>query len=236
MGLSDGFLHGSNVATSMRKNLLCVHSRLWNARLGRQRLAAAISVTAVISTAASAAGLARRLHRPTPIDVRPSRGNCTAPTLAAGTTALFTGRGAASAPQCRSQKPCRSYRARLSYLPIQAHDYYTTTTRPSPALLTPRKTGPRVIVPVRISHSITRSIANSSSSPPRNPNLFQVSSSVLHTPSLLRSFSTSLSTMAAIKLDGTAIAKSIREKLAAEVVEKQKLNPQYQPCLKIIQG
>ncbi|KAI0434324.1 formate--tetrahydrofolate ligase-domain-containing protein [Xylaria sp. FL1042] len=41
--------------------------------------------------------------------------------------------------------------------------------------------------------------------------------------------------MTAIKLDGTAIAKSIREKLAAEVVEKQKLNPQYQPSLKIIQ-
>ncbi|KAI0974025.1 formate--tetrahydrofolate ligase-domain-containing protein [Xylaria arbuscula] len=41
--------------------------------------------------------------------------------------------------------------------------------------------------------------------------------------------------MPAIKLDGTAIAKSIRERLAAEVVEKQKLNPQYQPSLKIIQ-
>ncbi|KAI1425715.1 formate--tetrahydrofolate ligase-domain-containing protein [Xylaria sp. FL1777] len=41
--------------------------------------------------------------------------------------------------------------------------------------------------------------------------------------------------MTAIKLDGTAIAKSIREKLAAKVVEEQKLNPQYQPSLKIIQ-
>ncbi|TGJ88747.1 hypothetical protein E0Z10_g110 [Xylaria hypoxylon] len=41
--------------------------------------------------------------------------------------------------------------------------------------------------------------------------------------------------MTAIKLDGTAIAKSIRERLAAEVVEKQKVNPQYQPSLKIIQ-
>ncbi|GAP83205.2 putative formate-tetrahydrofolate ligase [Rosellinia necatrix] len=41
--------------------------------------------------------------------------------------------------------------------------------------------------------------------------------------------------MTAIRIDGTAIAKSIREKLAAEVVEKQKLNPQYQPALRIIQ-
>ncbi|KAI1199692.1 formate--tetrahydrofolate ligase-domain-containing protein [Nemania serpens] len=41
--------------------------------------------------------------------------------------------------------------------------------------------------------------------------------------------------MTAIKLDGTAIAKAIREKLAAEVVEKQKLNPQYQPSLRIVQ-
>ena len=42
--------------------------------------------------------------------------------------------------------------------------------------------------------------------------------------------------MAATKLDGTAIAKKIRERLAAEVVEKQKTNPRYRPCLKIIQG
>lgn len=42
--------------------------------------------------------------------------------------------------------------------------------------------------------------------------------------------------MAATKLDGTAIAKRIRERLAAEIVEKQKANPRYKPCLKIIQG
>ncbi|KAH7011912.1 formate--tetrahydrofolate ligase-domain-containing protein [Ilyonectria destructans] len=41
--------------------------------------------------------------------------------------------------------------------------------------------------------------------------------------------------MGAIKLDGTAIAKAIRERLGAEIVEKQKLNPRYKPCLKIIQ-
>ncbi|KAK7756078.1 tetrahydrofolate synthase [Diatrype stigma] len=42
--------------------------------------------------------------------------------------------------------------------------------------------------------------------------------------------------MAATKLDGTAIAKRIRERLAAEIVEKQKANPRYKPCLKIIQA
>ncbi|KAI0148758.1 formate--tetrahydrofolate ligase-domain-containing protein [Xylariaceae sp. FL1272] len=41
--------------------------------------------------------------------------------------------------------------------------------------------------------------------------------------------------MTATKLDGTAIAKAIRERLAAEVVEKQKINPKYRPSLKIIQ-
>lgn len=42
--------------------------------------------------------------------------------------------------------------------------------------------------------------------------------------------------MVAQRLDGTAIAKSIRERIGAEIVEKQKLNPRYRPCLKIIQG
>jgi hypothetical protein len=42
--------------------------------------------------------------------------------------------------------------------------------------------------------------------------------------------------MVAQRLDGNAIAKSIRERIGAEIVEKQKLNPRYKPCLKIIQG
>ncbi|KAB5539376.1 C-1-tetrahydrofolate synthase [Coniochaeta sp. 2T2.1] len=41
--------------------------------------------------------------------------------------------------------------------------------------------------------------------------------------------------MAAIKIDGTAIAKRIREGLHAEILEKQKANPKYRPSLKIIQ-
>jgi hypothetical protein len=43
-------------------------------------------------------------------------------------------------------------------------------------------------------------------------------------------------TMTAQKIDGTAIAKSIREKLNAEIQEKQKSNPRYKPSFVIIQG
>lgn len=42
--------------------------------------------------------------------------------------------------------------------------------------------------------------------------------------------------MVATKLDGTAIAKSIRERLGQEIADKQKLNSRYKPSLKIIQG
>jgi len=42
--------------------------------------------------------------------------------------------------------------------------------------------------------------------------------------------------MVAAKLDGTAVAKRIREKLRDEIAERQKSNPRFQPSLKIIQG
>ncbi|KAJ4503087.1 tetrahydrofolate synthase [Exophiala dermatitidis] len=41
--------------------------------------------------------------------------------------------------------------------------------------------------------------------------------------------------MGASKIDGKAIAQKIRERLAQEIREKQKVNPRYKPCLKIIQ-
>ncbi|OAL38819.1 hypothetical protein AYO20_02025 [Fonsecaea nubica] len=41
--------------------------------------------------------------------------------------------------------------------------------------------------------------------------------------------------MGATKIDGKAIAQKIRERLAAEIREKQSVNPRYKPCLKIIQ-
>lgn len=42
--------------------------------------------------------------------------------------------------------------------------------------------------------------------------------------------------MVAQRLDGNAIAKAIRERIAGEIAEKQQVNPRYKPCLKIIQG
>jgi methylenetetrahydrofolate dehydrogenase (NADP+)/methenyltetrahydrofolate cyclohydrolase/formyltetrahydrofolate synthetase len=42
--------------------------------------------------------------------------------------------------------------------------------------------------------------------------------------------------MVAQKIDGTAIAKAIRERIGQEIAEKQKVNPRYIPCLKIVQG
>lgn len=41
--------------------------------------------------------------------------------------------------------------------------------------------------------------------------------------------------MAAQKIDGNAVARSIREKLHAEIHDKQQLNPRYKPALRIIQ-
>lgn len=51
----------------------------------------------------------------------------------------------------------------------------------------------------------------------------------------LRAFSTSRN-MSAATIDGTAIARTIREKLHAEIAQKQKSNPRFQPCFKILQG
>lgn len=42
--------------------------------------------------------------------------------------------------------------------------------------------------------------------------------------------------MAATKIDGTAVAKQIRTGIHAQIAEKQKTNPHFRPCLKIIQG
>ncbi|RDA95787.1 hypothetical protein CP533_5178 [Ophiocordyceps camponoti-saundersi (nom. inval.)] len=42
--------------------------------------------------------------------------------------------------------------------------------------------------------------------------------------------------MVATRLDGTAIARRIRENIAAEIVQRQQKNPRYRPFLKIIQA
>lgn len=50
-----------------------------------------------------------------------------------------------------------------------------------------------------------------------------------------RLFSGSSRTMVAANIDGTAIAKSIRERINADIKKTQETNPRYKPSLKIIQ-
>jgi hypothetical protein len=52
----------------------------------------------------------------------------------------------------------------------------------------------------------------------------------------VKQFSSTRFNMAGQKIDGTAIAKSIREKLGAKIKERQEKNPRYRPSLKIVQG
>ncbi|KID66375.1 C-1-tetrahydrofolate synthase, partial [Metarhizium hybridum] len=75
----------------------------------------------------------------------------------------------------------------------------------------------------------------STTSPPRRPARLGSSPLVVHPPLHRRQRFASSAAMTARVLDGTAIAKSIRERIGAEIVEKQKLNPRYKPSLKIIQ-
>jgi methylenetetrahydrofolate dehydrogenase (NADP+)/methenyltetrahydrofolate cyclohydrolase/formyltetrahydrofolate synthetase len=42
--------------------------------------------------------------------------------------------------------------------------------------------------------------------------------------------------MTATKIDGKAIAQSIRERLGAEIRKRQETNPRYKPSLRIVQG
>jgi hypothetical protein len=51
-----------------------------------------------------------------------------------------------------------------------------------------------------------------------------------------RPFSNTPSAMTATKIDGTAIAKKIRERIHDQIAETQKINPRFTPSLKIIQG
>lgn len=55
-------------------------------------------------------------------------------------------------------------------------------------------------------------------------------------PILTRAFSNTRTVMAGTKIDGNAVAKGIREKLAAQIKKTQETNPRYKPSLVIIQG
>ena len=50
-----------------------------------------------------------------------------------------------------------------------------------------------------------------------------------------RNLSSKSSAMAATKIDGTGIAKTIRERISADIRKAQETNPRYKPSLKIIQ-
>lgn len=88
--------------------------------------------------------------------------------------------------------------------------------------------------PLRIATSLRSYSSLSYSACSASPSSFTSKSSLLLLPR--RGFATSYPAMAATKLDGTAVAKQIRERLAREIADKQKSNPRYQPSLKIIQG
>lgn len=55
-------------------------------------------------------------------------------------------------------------------------------------------------------------------------------------PNFTRAFSSTRTAMAGTKIDGNAVAKSIRERLAAQIQKTQQTNPRYKPSLVIIQG
>jgi hypothetical protein len=55
-------------------------------------------------------------------------------------------------------------------------------------------------------------------------------------PTSRRAFSSTSSAMTATKIDGTAIAKKVREQLHAQIEATQKINSRYKPSLKIVQG
>ena len=57
-----------------------------------------------------------------------------------------------------------------------------------------------------------------------------------HPTSDRRFFASTQSRMAGKTIDGTAIAKGIREKLNVEIKKAQEVNPRFRPSLTIIQG
>ena len=67
------------------------------------------------------------------------------------------------------------------------------------------------------------------------PNHLSVSKLTAGSLQTWRQVSSKIRTMAAEKIDGTAIAKSIREKINTEIKKTQEINPRYKPSLTIVQ-
>lgn len=124
-----------------------------------------------------------------------------------------------------------------------AHLHSTTAatkTRPN-TIAHPTTVGPALPAETSGSGSWTRSQSSSSTSAsPFTPRLCTQTQAPIRSRNIIqnRRFSSHspAAAMVATKLDGTAIAKGIRERLGQEIADKQKLNPRFKPTLKIIQG
>lgn len=116
--------------------------------------------------------------------------------------------------------PARSaFPAPIRSFPHAVRDSFTLSS----GLITPTSSAP----------ILTRKIASQH----HFPFLFDSNSPFLSVPGKeYYSTSREVAAMGASKIDGTAIAKRIRENLHAEIQEKKKINPRYVPSLKIIQG
>lgn len=111
-------------------------------------------------------------------------------------------------------------------LPLARHPRFI---RPCSTCSLPRKLSHRTVSSSTFPSTSTSSAALVQAAPKTC-----VGRSAVSSPS--RALSTKIpSRMGAIKIDGKAIAQKIRERLAAEVAQKQKANPRYRPSLKIIQ-
>ena len=104
------------------------------------------------------------------------------------------------------------------------------TKRPCPSILYPRKAALITIVTGHRSIALLSSIHASTEAHKRAHSqvrqLAPTSTSCL--PAAPRA-------MAATKIDGTGIAKSIRERICTDIKKAQETNPRYQPSLKIVQ-
>jgi hypothetical protein len=125
--------------------------------------------------------------------------------------------------------------------------YLSGSKAPSAATFSPSAGSAQGLLSANCSSFGARHFTSSSATYPVSASYFSSSSSPSPSslpstgrlPSRLqqqRSFATTAAAMVATKLDGNSIAKAIRERLGAEIAEKQQKNPRYRPSLRIIQG
>ena len=131
--------------------------------------------------------------------------------------------------------------ARLSQAPIRGQVLHVSPRPPEQGHLTARKRRGRIspVLAIKPLHILrgARNLSPSQISRPITYTRPQTSPRGIGSQRRIqRSFTTTPTTMTATKIDGTAIAKAIRERLHAEIEKTQKTNPRYKPSLKIIQG